>query len=1240
MSSQSYNFKRFWYPRTSKIDLSDDGYLYDPESKYGYIYSPDVVPFEYIMSIPCLVLLGEPGIGKTYAMQTERQSIDSKIKTEGGDTLWLDLNSFGSEDRLIHNLFENKTFVSWAKGKRQLHVFLDSLDECLLRIDNLAALLIDEFKKYPTDRLFLRIACRAADWPNSLEEGMKQLWEKDSVAVYELTPLRRKDISEAAEANQFDSEEFLREIDRKEIVPLAIKPITLNFLINIYSKTYQFPSTQTELYRQGCRLLCEETSPSRRDAGRTGALTAEERMVVAARIAAITVFANRHAIWTSFDQGNIPEEDVIVQELCGGNESINEDEFLVNEESVRETLATGLFSSRGPNRLSWVHQTYAEFLASHYLVQSKIRITQILNLMIYPNDPECKIIPQLNEVAAWLAGMVPDVFRAFIDTNPEILLRSDMATIDVNDRAKLIESLLDLYDKEKLLDNDFEMHRQFRKLIHPGLAGQIQPYLLDDSKGIVVRRVAIEIVEACELQFLLDDLVSMSLNPLQPIQIRVSAAYAINNIGDNKIKAKLKPLAISEVEEDINDELKGYGLRAVWPGHVTAEELFTSITLPKQESFFGAYMTFLIYDLVQHLKPIDLPIALKWVEEQGSRQKLQHSFEKLIDDILLKAWEYLDSPGVLETFAKIALSRLKHYEEIIGGYIDPPFSSILNTNHQKRREVLKSIVPTLQDPENDSKYLVFNQTPLVINKDMTWLIERFQAEKIKENQLVWAQLITKSFNWRESGHLDAVLFACSCSPILAENFQWLLKPVKLNSPEAQKMKDDYLERKKWFEINRDRPLIEPPPSERIAKLLDDFQSGKSDAWWQLNNVMTLQPDSTHYGDELESDLTILYGWKAADVATREKIVKAAKIYLEMHDPQTNKWLDKNVLDRPAFAGYRALRLLLKEDPNFISTIPDDIWKKWSPTILAYPTSSSTELIELAYNHAPNEIIQALMAIIDKENEEHNHIFVIQKVKNCWDERLANAILIKAKDKNMKPDCMGYLLSDLLENKVSEAKAFAESLVSLEQLISENERSRAVVAARMLMNHAEDCGWEVVWPIIQKDTEFGKEVISAVEHGFGQYTNYIENRLTEEQLVDLYIWVARQYPHAEDPKYDDANVVGSRESISNWRDSILNNLKQRGTFESCDAISRISSELPDLDWLKWTLFEAQNITRRNTWVPPQPRDILKMVIDQQMHNPNIEETANEILILEPNIMGMGIKLRNAYKKILLLLFRKK
>ena len=96
------------------------------------------------------------------------------------------------------------------------------MDECLLRIDTLAALLVGELKKYPIKRLSLRIACRTADWPNSLEDGLIQLWGKDAVGVYELTPLRRVDVIEAAKVNNLDPNVFLKEIDQKEVVPLAI----------------------------------------------------------------------------------------------------------------------------------------------------------------------------------------------------------------------------------------------------------------------------------------------------------------------------------------------------------------------------------------------------------------------------------------------------------------------------------------------------------------------------------------------------------------------------------------------------------------------------------------------------------------------------------------------------------------------------------------------------------------------------------------------------------------------------------------------------------------------------------------------------------------------------------------------------------------------------------------------------------------------------------------------------------
>jgi len=65
-------------------------------------------------------------------------------------TIRLDLRRFSSEDRLYRTLFEDETFLQWAKGDYDLHLYIDSLDECLLRIDSVAALLADEIPKIST----------------------------------------------------------------------------------------------------------------------------------------------------------------------------------------------------------------------------------------------------------------------------------------------------------------------------------------------------------------------------------------------------------------------------------------------------------------------------------------------------------------------------------------------------------------------------------------------------------------------------------------------------------------------------------------------------------------------------------------------------------------------------------------------------------------------------------------------------------------------------------------------------------------------------------------------------------------------------------------------------------------------------------------------------------------------------------------------------------------------------------
>ena len=374
--------------------------------------------------------------------------------------------------------------------------------------------------------------------------------------------------------------------------------------------------------------------------------------------------------------------------------------------------------------------------------------------------------------------------------------------------------------------------------------------------------------------------------------------------------------------------------------------------------------------------------------------------------------------------------------------------------------------------------------------------------------------------------------------------------------------------------------------------------------------MTLEPDSQYYGTDYESDLTVLPGWKNADAVTRHRIVEAAKRYVLEQDPKIHDWLGKNIIHRPAFAGYRALQLLLQELPGFISSIPPGVWKQWASIILTYPISNSdsigrnvethNQLIKLSYQYAPDEIIQTLMVMIDKENKDHDRVYITRKVEGCWDKRLANALLVKVKDENLKPESMGCLLGDLLNHGVDEAWKFAESLISLPPSTNGIELTNAIVAARELMIHAADAGWSTVWPAIQKDGEFGCKVVELLAYESDAFATKAGKLLTEDQLADLYIWIVHQYPHAEDPDYNsEDDRVGSRLKIASFRDSVLNLIKQRGTYKACEAIQQITNKFSESKWLKWILQEAKDITRRRTWIPPKPCEILKMASNQSI-----------------------------------------
>jgi len=493
------------------------------------------------------------------------------------------------------------------------------------------------------------------------------------------------------------------------------------------------------------------------------------------------------------------------------------------------------------------------------------------------------------------------------------------------------------------------------------------------------------------------------------------------------------------------------------------------------------------------------------------------------------------------------LSHLKQYDESE----EDDYRGVLGHDEAKRRQLLKALLPVLSDPERDWMWPFRSRLPLVHSEDVPWMLKCFRAARSLKMKRLWIQLIRRACDWHQPEHLELIYTASQNSPMLTEAFTWLLQPIVLDSPEAQRMRAAYREEHEWQARTPERPLLQPSPAERMASLLEACESGNVAMWWQLTMEMMLEPDSTHYpvGPEYDPDLTVLPGWQAVDPSTRIRIVETAKCYLLEQGPEAQRWLGKDTVYRPALAGYKAFRLLLREAPQFVSTPPADVWKRWAPIILAFPTASvnggtplTQQLVKQAYQAAPEEIITTLLVRIDKENRATGRLSMMYRVKGCWDHRLAQALLAKAKDETLMPDSLQCLLAELLNHGVKEAKGFAESLISLPPP-SGDRRARAIVAACMLMAHADDAGWSVVWPAMQQDTTFGRDAISGLAQSADESAGAMGHLLTEDQLTELYLWVVRQYPYAEDLQHEGVYEVGPRDRVARWRDALLRQLKE-------------------------------------------------------------------------------------------------
>ncbi len=1221
-----YDWQRFWILQTGTLDLSDAGFLRDP---VGDHFRPDVLrPLSDLQEYRALALLGEPGIGKSSELEREHDRIGALTRDAHPASMYVDLKVGSSEEALRRRIFEAPTFEAWKSGTGHLILHLDSLDEAMLRVETLASLLAEELQAIPTDRLSVRFACRSAVWPAGvLGTALTNIWREASVGVFELAPLRRRDVLTALAAHGIDADPFVRALFRAHAVPFAIKPLTLDMLINIHQRLGALPSSTAELYRQGCLVLAEEQNVSRLETRRRGRLNGPQRLRVAGRIAAATVLGGGGAIWTDVD-ADCPTEDVPVSRLSGATERGDFAGFTATDDEVREVLDTGLFSSRGDRRMGWAHQSYGEFLAALYLKDKRVPARTILQVLTHPTGG---LIPQLAVLAAWTASLSAELRASLIAADPWVLLRGDLSNWEALNLELLTRSMLDHVEQGRFHEHFFGMSETYAKLAHPGLVAQLRPVIVSQSLKPATRRAALNIAERCGLRELQTEILSVALDRSDNHAVRAMAVAALRRCGDASVPPQLQPLARGQGGDDPQDEIKGHTLDLLWPAHITAAEVFALLT-PSDQSFFGAYANFL-FSLPASLAAQDLLSALNWATGYIRRANVMDEFREksLADGIMFRAWLAFEEPTLTSAFLTHVDVRLHQHGELCRGTdyrANEAFLAQLRADDHRRRLFLRV---RLAGPVDRIVAQSYRRVGFLVPGDFEWLLAVSPGGTspilgLDEDSLCNA--IDALLSREDVSQFEALYDAAQRWPRLHAHYSWLIDGIALASAEAAQLRSHLEQERQFAEQYRRPPTPQVDLSGQIQDYLARAESGDWQGWWQLNVVLARSPERPQHINDFDYVITRMPGWLSTDDPIRDRIVATAVPYLTYAESQFDTWIGRQPISpkRSDLAALRAFLLLRQSAPAAYDVLPPSVWQKWAPVIVGLPRHGIVDncpdalvVTRDALRKAPTEFIGAVAAMIGAEKALERspaghpngvlRFYILRDLEGCWDDdALKTAIFRELTEPDLTPAEYAALLDALLE------AGFEPAIEHAVIQLGAPERDTLKIT-EVLLNRTPVRAWAALWARLVQDDELARVILL---HAAGQFqlSAPFYTGLDEEAIADLYLLMERLFPSTDDER-GPSGFVSPLEAIPYLRDGAPRYLVAMGTEAAVRALRRLVAARPDLPLLPFELSRAEIAMRLKTWSPLTTREVFA-VTDQP--DARLVTSAADLMAILLEILG--------------------
>jgi len=605
-------------------------------TKEDSLSSPE--PLSHYRDVPAWVLLADPGAGKSDTFETLSQ-------IEGGYCI------------TARDFVELTLPDGW-----QAPLFIDGLDEFTAgNTTGTTALgqIRSKLQQLGTPRF--RISCREADWRgNADSEALQRLVGNGNFAELHLAPLSQAQtlalIGHWQPCSESKAKEFMREAELHDLEGLLNNPQTLSLLVKVIGVAgNQWPDSKTKTYEMACAQMVREHNGEHLAKTSHNTLPDDQVLLAAGYLSAVMLLSGSGGI--ALQGQREPRAGVMaLPELLSADSA---PDLL----ACRAALRTRLFRGDGHSDFWPVHRTIAEYLGAKYLtqcIQGGLPASRVLALM---QGEDAGIVPELRGLHAWLASTESrQLRRELIEEDPlGVVLNGDVRNFSRTEKLGVLRALRDEATRYTYFRSQNWASRPFGALATADMEGDFQALLQSTDRSpphfSLLDCVLDALAHGQHMPTLAPALEQVVRDKTYWPKLRTSALGILVTDAnkDNNWSALMQLLADvhSNVVEDLEDELLGALLQALYPSRISPLELWKHFRKPKVEHFLGAYRQFW-YELVnENVAQKDVSALLDALLSTGyqlSNQRDNLGSSSIVGELLVR--------GVIQHGIQIQAQRL------------------------------------------------------------------------------------------------------------------------------------------------------------------------------------------------------------------------------------------------------------------------------------------------------------------------------------------------------------------------------------------------------------------------------------------------------------------------------------------------------------------------------------------------------------------------------------------------------